>query len=85
MMDYVQAAAIYINQADLLQRQNQIIVNELWAVAAEQSMPDISVRALKYLLARVLLGPVQGGDVNPTLTELTRSLKALEYFCETDM
>jgi len=81
LMDYIQAAVMYLRQEELRHPQNQAIVEHLWVYVKEE-LPRISQKEVKYLLARVILGPIQGGDIKPSQTELVSFLNELEHFCE---
>lgn len=81
LLDYVQAAVMYLRPEELRHPQNQAIVEHLWAYVQEE-LPRISQKELKYLLARVMLGPIQGGDITPGPAELVKFLNELEHFCE---
>jgi hypothetical protein len=81
LMDYIQAAVMYLRPEDLRHPQNQAIVEQLWVYVKEE-VPRISQKEVKYLLARVMLGPIQGGDIKPSQAELVSFLNELEHFCE---
>ena len=81
LMDYVQAAVMYLDQAQLGCSENQAIVEQLWQQVNGEA-PGITRQDLKYLLARVMLGPIQGGDIQPNQATLQRFLLDLEKFCE---
>ena len=81
LMDYIQAAAMYLRPEELMHPQNRAIVEHL-GVYVKQELPGISQKEVKYLLARVTLGPIQGGDIKPSQAELIRFLNELEHFCE---
>ena len=82
LMDYVQTAGMYLRLEQLSHPQNQAIVEQLWVYLKEEELAHISQKEVKYLLARVILGPIQGGDIRPSPAELVRFLQELEQFCE---
>ncbi len=79
LMDYIQALAMYFTLDRLHHEANEALIESILPLAREQ-MSGITTRDIKYLLARVLLGPIQGGDWLPHRKKLIEWLDNLEAF-----
>ena len=83
LMDYIQGAVMYLDQDSLGCTENQAIVEAVWQ-QAKGEVSGLTKQGVKYLLARVMLGSIQGGDIQPNKETLQKFLLDLEYFCESD-
>jgi hypothetical protein len=81
LMDTIQGAVIYLDQAELCGSANQAVVEQVWQQVKGEA-EAITRRDVRYLLARVMLGPIQGGELQPSKAALNRFLLDLECFCE---
>lgn len=81
LLDYIQGAVMYLDRAKVACSENQAIAEALWQQIKGET-PGLTRQDVRYLLARVMLGPIQGGDIQPGQERLNSFLLDLDYFCE---